>query len=120
MTISDFGDPVTVGKKDTYEIRVTNDANVSDRQVVLVVTVPPEMEPMKIGTTARRTTSRSKAKPSASNRWPRSGPTRRRRSPTVVQVNTLKAGKVRVQAKVTSANVPQGKEADEDTEIFAE
>lgn len=41
----DTRDPVAVGNEATYEVRVTNNSSVPDRQVVVTITLPNEMTP---------------------------------------------------------------------------
>lgn len=50
VVIAETADPLAVGDQATYEIRVTNHAQASDRQVALVVTAPAGMIPLRIGT----------------------------------------------------------------------
>ena len=50
MTITDRHDPIVAGKELTYEIQVDNNGRQPDRQVVLVVTVPPAMQAVRLQT----------------------------------------------------------------------
>jgi len=51
LSVADRGDPVDEGKEFSYDIRVTNTGLVADRQVTLLVTVPPELNPVPLLTT---------------------------------------------------------------------
>ncbi len=50
VVISDLFDPIAMGERQTYVITVTNLGQVSDRQVRLTVTLPPQMTLEKLGT----------------------------------------------------------------------
>lgn len=50
MTVNDLRDPVAEGKEFTYLIRVVNTGQAPDRQVRVVVTVPPELQVIRFGT----------------------------------------------------------------------
>ncbi len=54
MKVTDPRDPVRLGRELTYEVRVSNDGAVADRQVVVVATVPPGTMPVPIGTSEPR------------------------------------------------------------------
>ena len=43
LTVLDITDPVRVGDRTTYVIRLKNEANISDQNVVLQIDVPPEL-----------------------------------------------------------------------------
>ena len=49
ISVNDNHDPIMVGKKLTYTITVTNESFEPDRDLVLSVTVPPELEPRATG-----------------------------------------------------------------------
>ena len=51
VTVSDNHDPIGIDKKLTYTITVTNESFQPDRNLVLTVTVPPQMSPRKTGNT---------------------------------------------------------------------
>lgn len=116
LSISDLRDPVSVGNETTYEIRVSNPGQTSDRDVVLAVTVPDELTPSAVGT---------------------GGPAAGRITGQMVQfspVPELKAGDTltfrvlargtrpgaaRIHAEVTSANMTQPVATDENTTVVA-
>jgi uncharacterized repeat protein (TIGR01451 family) len=50
VVISDLFDPIAVGERQTYVITVANLGQLSDRQVRLTVTLPPQMTLEKLGT----------------------------------------------------------------------
>jgi len=50
LTLEDRHDPVTVGKELTYDLEVFNNGAKPDRNVVVVVSVPPEMAPVRLQT----------------------------------------------------------------------
>ena len=50
MTVQDHHDPISVNKELTYEIKVVNNGQLEDTGVLVVVTVPPEMSPVRLGT----------------------------------------------------------------------
>lgn len=52
LQVFDLRDPVASGNDTTYEVTITNNGQVPDQQVVLVVTVPPEMAPLTVGVNA--------------------------------------------------------------------
>jgi hypothetical protein len=50
VTMAEKADPLKVGDRTTYEIQVSNHGQAADGQVAVVVTVPKEMIPQRIGT----------------------------------------------------------------------
>jgi uncharacterized repeat protein (TIGR01451 family) len=50
VTMAEKADPLKVGDRTTYEIKVANHGQAADGQVVVVVTVPKEMIPLRIDT----------------------------------------------------------------------
>ena len=51
VAVSDNHDPIGIDRKLTYTITVTNESFQPDRNLVLTVTVPPQMSPRKTGNT---------------------------------------------------------------------
>ena len=50
VVVADDADPVRVDEQVKYEITVANQSQAADGQVAVVVTVPQQMSPLRIGT----------------------------------------------------------------------
>ncbi|MBN2024310.1 MAG: DUF11 domain-containing protein [Pirellulales bacterium] len=112
--------PVRVDTPLTYEVFVENPSTTaSAHDVVLVVTLPPEMKPLSIGTIgpARHAIAGQTVRfePVAEIRPGETPPLLYR-----IHVNTLRAGNVVVQAELTSRESPQPITRTEETEIIAQ
>ncbi len=118
ITMVDLRDAIAVGKKETYEIRVTNNGPTPDRDVRLKVALPPELTLDPLGTTgpgggfAKAEGQTIEFKPVA--QLLPGEPL----SYSVIAV-AKQAGKVTVTATVSSKNVKELSRT-ESTEIFAE
>lgn len=49
VAIIDYHNPVSTNTRATYDITITNESNTPDQDIVLTVTVPPEMSPRQTG-----------------------------------------------------------------------
>ncbi len=114
---ADLCDPVRLGKGLTYEVRVSNDGAATDGQVVVVVTVPPGMMPVPIGTNGPK-----QIRYEIDGRTVRFEPVAEiapgEKLSYRIRVSTLRAGKVSFRAELTSRNHPQAVTAEETTEVF--
>ncbi|MBI2825893.1 MAG: DUF11 domain-containing protein [Planctomycetia bacterium] len=117
MTIADIGDPVSVGRETTYEVKITNAGAAPDRQVALVATVPAEMTPSVVGT-------------SGPSRGQIAGKTIRfdpvaelKPGETLtyqIRARADRPGQLTFTAQATSAGLPAGTTQQESTTVFAE
>ena len=114
VTVADWRDPVSVGKGLTYEIRMTNNGTSSIRQATLVVTVPAEMTPDRIGSdgptpaTVEKQTVRFAPLPEIS---PGQTVTYR------VRVTARQRGEVSLRVTVSSPDLPKPVTAETTTEV---
>ena len=119
LVIAEDADPVTVDDQATYKVRVTNHGQTSDRQVVLVVTVPVGMIPLHIGTqgpgTMRATIDGQTVRfpPVAEIK-----PGDRLDYKIKVKVGADHLGAARCQAQVTSQNLKSPAVAEETTQVI--
>jgi len=117
MSVVDLRDPVSVGKEFTYEIRVTNNAQTSDRQVTLLVTVPDQMLVVRLGTSGP-------SKYDVDGQTIRFEPVAEIRSGETityrVRVLAQQPGEVQLRAQLTSQNVQQAITVEESTQVFAQ
>jgi hypothetical protein len=117
MTVVDTRDPVAVGNETTYEVRVTNDAQAADGQVVLVVEIPAEMTPMAVGTSGP-------ARYAIQGQTVRFEPVAEVRTGETltfrIRAKAERGGEVAVRAEVTSAGVTTPVVRQETTTLFAE
>ncbi len=116
MTIEDRHDPIDVGKEKTFVIRVVNTGRMLDRQVTLVVTLPPAMEVVRFKTVGPPSTDyvaegqRIRFDP-VDALFP--GETLEYR----VRVATKQPGDARLIAELTSQSLPEPKTVEEGTLI---
>ncbi len=114
IEVGDSRDPVRLGKGLTYEIRVSNDGNISYKQVTVVATVPAGMMSDRIGTSGPRytidgQTVRFDAVPEI-----RPGEKRSYR----IRVRTQQPGKLIFRAELTSQDLPQPVVVEETTDVL--
>jgi len=121
MTVAALREPVALGKEFTYVIRVVNRGQMPDHQVTVVVTVPPELEPIKFGTLGPPPVDFEIAgqvirfQPVDTIEPDPEEPLEYR-----VRVRAARAGSVRLQARLTSQGLTQPVDAQTTTTIFAE
>ena len=119
MTVLEFRDEVEIGKPLSYEILVKNNSLESDRDVVVVVTVPPEMTPSAIGTQGPTAAISASIEGQVIRFTPvaeiRPGDKLRYQ----VRVTARAVGKVRFRAELTSGRTPKPIVVEEETSIFA-
>jgi len=118
MTIADLADPVRVGDKVTYQIRVHNDGSAKAGPLTVVVTFPENLTPARIGTVS----------PAASYKI--AGQTLRFAEVTAIAAgDTLtyrvpfiatQPGKAQVRAEVTARGLDQPIEVEEKTDVLKE
>lgn len=117
VVIAEDADPVTVEDQATYKVRVTNHGQTSDRQVVLVVTVPAGMIPLHIGTKGP-----SGVKTSIDGQTVRFDPVAEMkpgdRLDYEVRVRAEQPGAARCRAQVTSQNLKSPVVAEETTQVI--
>jgi len=115
LTVADLRDPVAVGKGMTYEIRVSNQGQTSQKDVAVVATVPVGMMPDPIGTSGP-------GKPTIQGQTIRFEPVAELAAGETlayrVRVRTRQAGAVTFRAEVTSRDQPQPLAAEEKTEVI--
>jgi uncharacterized repeat protein (TIGR01451 family) len=117
VTIADLRDPIRAGNSLTYEVRVTNNGETSDRDVRLTITLPPQLTPIREGITGP-------APGRIEGNTLRFDPVAEIRPGEPLafrfQARAAAAGTVRIQASVTSATtLGQPVVGDESTEILA-
>jgi uncharacterized membrane protein len=104
MAVTALHEPIAAGKELSYVIRVTNTGKIDDSQVVLRVTIPPEMIPSLLETHGpTRATARGQTVEFAPVDRIAPGQTLDYR----VKVQARKPGDVRLTAELTSRNQPQ-------------
>ena len=117
VTMTDLGDPVSVTQSTTYLIRIHNDRNVSDRNVVLTVVAPAGMKIERVaGPTEYQTVS-------ADSRVMQMRPVAEMRPGEEIEfraeVTALQAGRATFAAEVESNRLDQKLTIEEDTTVFA-
>jgi uncharacterized repeat protein (TIGR01451 family) len=113
MTIDDWHDPIRVGQEKTYEIRVENNGRKAEEGVVVVVTVPPEMSVVRLGTTGPNVEVSGQTV-----RFTSVEPIEPGRSIDCrVHVLTKLPGDVKFKAQLTGPGLPQPIVVEEDTTI---
>ena len=114
VNVAERADPLTVGEQTSYEIRVTNHTQTSQRQVVATVTLPAGMIPLRIGT-------KGPGKFVMDGQVVRFEPVAELASggrlDYSVQVRAQQAGKARCQVQVTAQNLKTPITAEESTDI---
>jgi len=121
MTVNALREPVALGKEFTYVIRVVNSGQTPDHQVTVVVTVPPELEPIKFATHGPPSTDFVvtdhiiRFTPVESIAPDAQKPLEYR-----IRVRAAQAGDVRLQAELTSQGLRQPKVVEETTSVFAQ
>ena len=117
MTVVDLHDPVGQGKELTYEVRVVNNAQTADANVVLEVTVPPQMVPVRLQTTGPDGLGFDIEGQTLRFHPVRSlGP--KQSLAYRVRVRAKEAGDVQLRARLTSQNLRQAVVAEEKTQIL--
>ena len=117
MTVTGLTNPVRQGKPMTYEVKVTNRGNVTDRRVTLSGLLPIGMLPVALGTTGPdqvgfRITNRSIRFDPVDVLPPGQTLTYR------VHVQTRQYGEMTFHAELTSDNLSEPIKVDETTEVF--
>lgn len=117
MTLSDLNDPVEAGKQLTYEIRVQNQGQAPDSDIVVEVRLPQEFSPVAIGTSGpTQQTIQGQSIRFAPVAELGAGETLTYR----VRVQANRPGMVRVVASVTSQSLTTAVTAEESTSVFEE
>lgn len=115
MTLSDLNDPVEAGKQLTYEIRVQNQGQAPDGNIVVEVRLPQEFSPVAIGTSGP-------TQPSIEGQTIRFAPVAELGAGQTltyrVRVQANRAGMVRMVASVTSQSLSTAVTAEESTSVF--
>jgi uncharacterized repeat protein (TIGR01451 family) len=115
MTIIPHANPAKVGKSATYEVRVTNSGTGADQDLVLEVTMPPELIPSPIGTTA------SGPKKIDGQRV-RFGPLKQigigETLKYLIETNVAAPGNPEIRAQLTSRSMPTPKTTQKSVELF--
>ncbi len=115
LTVGDLRDPVAVGNDTTYDISVTNGAAVSDRMVAVIVTLPPEMQPIQQGTGGQPSKIEGQTIRFEPIRELRAG----EKVAIRVQARALRAADIKVQVSASSQGNPRAVTAEETTRIFS-
>jgi hypothetical protein len=121
MTVNDLRDPVALGREFTYLIRVVNTGQAQDRQVSVVVTVPPELQVIRFGTHGPPSTDFEvtgqaiRFTPVDTIEPDPEAPLEYR-----IRVRALRGGDVRLAAELTSENVRQAEVVEETTTVFSQ
>jgi uncharacterized repeat protein (TIGR01451 family) len=117
MVVADRHDPIRRGRELTYEIRVSNDGTVPEKQAVVVATVPPGMMPVPIGTSGPR-----QIRYEIDGRTVRFDPVDEiapgEKLSYHIRVSTRQTGELTLRAELTSKNQPQALVAEELTEVL--
>ncbi len=116
MSVADLRDPITVDKELTYEVRVTNNSQASDKRVTVVATVPDQMMAVPLGTSGP-------AKFDISGQIVRFEPVAEIRAGETltyrIRVRARQSGDVQFRAQLTSQNAQQAMTVEEQTQILA-
>ncbi len=117
MTISDLNDPVASGKQLTYEIRVQNQGQSPEANLVVEVRLPNQFSPVAIGTSGP-------TRPTIEGQLIRFAPVAQLAAGEVltyrVRVQANSTGMVRMVASLSSESLAAPLTAEESTSIFAE
>lgn len=120
VTLSDSYDPVTLGKRVGYDIVVKNESSLPDKDIVLTVTVPPQMAPRSTGNLGPGNSLDA----AVNGQEIRFSPLAEMRSAETVlyrvTVDTVKAGVGAVRVSVTSKNSPLGVTGRTETTVQAQ
>jgi uncharacterized repeat protein (TIGR01451 family) len=119
VRLTDQSDPIKTAQRTSYLIIITNDRNVSDKNVTLTITIPDGMRFEKLtGPTGARGTSTDgrtiQLTPVAEMR---AGETL---APYRVEVTAMRGGKFRLRAEVTSLRSEKTINVEEETTVFVE
>lgn len=121
MTVTALREPVANGKEFTYVIQVVNHGQSPDHQVAVVVSVPPELQPIKFGTHGPPSTDFVvigqfiRFMPADTIEPDPGKPLEYR-----IRVRAVQVGNVRLRAELTSQGLRQPQVVEETTSIFAE
>ncbi|MEO2048183.1 MAG: hypothetical protein ABGX16_16645 [Pirellulales bacterium] len=119
MEILSFANPARAGTQATYQIVVTNKANVSDEQVTLKVLFPSELTPDTTTVQAAvPVTVRAGAEGSELNFEPMKTMRPGETLAFMITATVVRAGQVRIVANLVSRNMPQGIQKTETVEII--
>jgi hypothetical protein len=119
ITVNDLRDPVAQGKEYTYLIRVVNTGQAPDRQVSVVVTVPPDLQPIRFGTLGPPSTDFTvlgqtvRFTPVATIE-----PDPDKALEYRIRVRALRAGDVQLRAELSSENLREAVVVEEMTTVF--
>ena len=107
-------DSAAIGRKVVYDVRVKNNRAVSDKQVVVIVNVPPGMTPMTIGALPSQVSIVGQVVRFTPIAEIRAG----EEIPFTIPVRADRAGKAQLSIQVTSQTEPRPIVVNEETNIY--
>jgi uncharacterized repeat protein (TIGR01451 family) len=122
VSISDVHEPINVGEEETYYVDVVNRGQQPDRQVTLIVELPPQMVPVPLQTVGPDVDGRRlgyEIHGQAVTFQPVARLDPGQKLSYRVRARTVRSGEVQIQAQVTSQSVRQAKIAQKKTTINA-